>query len=161
MQSGNRKHIPAGLVFFESQEKPRQYVIFERALIKGNCDSEVFTTTSLQLTYPFLDKTQGEITFRDGKWYFKNLSSDVFTFVGGKSLGNGAEAELKDGMVIRLANGRMLTAIFFEEFVSGRDWNIINMDNGRHVGWSSDVLAVSFVRWALALVSGRVTTCRG
>ena len=138
MQSGNRKHIPAGLVFFENQEKPRQYVIFERALIKGNCDSEVFTTTSLQLTYPFLDKTQGEITFRDGKWYFKNLSSDVFTFVGGKSLGNGAEAELKDGMVIRLANGRMLTAIFFEEFVSGRDWNIINMDNGRHEVYITD-----------------------
>ena len=64
MQSGNRKHIPAGLVFFENQEKPRQYVIFERALIKGQCDMEVFTTTSLQLTYPFLDKTQCEITFR-------------------------------------------------------------------------------------------------
>ena len=26
----------------------------------------------------------------------------------------------------------MLTAIFFEEFVSGRDWKIINMDDGRH-----------------------------
>ena len=38
----------AGLIFFEGQEKPRQYVIFHKALIKGRCPMEVFTTSSLQ-----------------------------------------------------------------------------------------------------------------
>ena len=58
----------AGLVFFEGQEKPRQYVIFHDALIKGKCPMEVFTTTSLQLEYSFLDEKQGEIFSENGKW---------------------------------------------------------------------------------------------
>ncbi len=123
---------PSGLVFFEGQEKPRQYVIFQKALVKGRCNMEVFTTTSLQLQYSFLDEEQCEIYCESGTWYFKNLSDDVYTFVGGKNLKQGEEAVLKDGMVIRLVNERMLTAIFFEKFVSGRDWRILNMDNGRH-----------------------------
>ncbi len=129
---GNGKRTPAGLVFFEGQEKPRQYVIFNRAVIKGQCDMEVFTTTSLQLTYPFLDKEQCEIFWNKDQWFFRNLSDDVFTFVGGRSLGKGAETALRAGTVIRLSNDRMLTAVFLTEFVSGKDWNIINMDDGRH-----------------------------
>ena len=132
MRSGNGKRIPAGLIFFEGQEKPRQYVIFNRATVRGQCDMEVFTTSSLQLTYPFLDQKQCEIYIDGDQWMFRNLSENVFTFVGGKSLGSGAETPLSDGTVIRLSNDRMLTAIFFTEFVSGRDWKIINMDDGRH-----------------------------
>ena len=30
-----RPEKPAGLLFFEAQEKPRQYVIFDRALVRG------------------------------------------------------------------------------------------------------------------------------
>ncbi len=123
---------PAGLVFFEAQEKPRQYVIFNTARIKGQCDMEVFTTSTLQLTYPFIDKDQCDLFKENGVWKYRNLSADVFTFVGGKYLKQGEETKLEDGMVIRLSNDRMLTAIFFEEFVSGRDWQIINMDDGRH-----------------------------
>ena len=128
----NGKRIPASLVFFEAQEKPRQYVIFERAKVKGQCDMEVFTTSSLQLTYPFLDKEQCEIYIENDEWMFRNLTDDVFTFVGGKSLGKDASTPLEDGTVIRMSNDRMLTAIFFSEFVSGLDWRIINMDDGRH-----------------------------
>ena len=51
-----RPETPAGLVFFEAQEKPRQYVIFDKALIKGCQEMEIFTPTGLQLTYPFLDE---------------------------------------------------------------------------------------------------------
>ncbi len=130
MSEGRRK--PAGLVFFEGQEKPRQYVIFDRAMIKGRCDMEVFTTSSLQLTYPFLETEQCEIYYADDRWMYRNLSSEVFTFVGGKNLGKGDATQLFDGTIIRLSNDRMLTAIFFDEFVSGRDWQIINMDDGRH-----------------------------
>ena len=78
--SGKKK--AAGLIFFEGKEKPRQYVIFQRALVKGQCSMEVFTTTSLQLEYSFLDKEQCEIYQRDGEWFYKNLSENVFTFVG-------------------------------------------------------------------------------
>ena len=125
--------IPAaGLVYFEGQEKPRQYVIFHNTLIKGQCPMEVFTTTSLQLEYSFLDKEQCEIFLRDGKWFFRNLSDQSFTFVGGKNLVTGGEAELRDGCVIRIVNERMLTAVFFSRYISGRDWRILNMDDGRH-----------------------------
>ena len=127
------KYPAAGLVFFESQEKPRQYVIFHRSMIKGQCPMEVFTTSSLQLEYSFLDKEQCEIFFENGRWMFRNLSEDVYTFVGGRHLAKGTEAELTDGCVIRMVNERMLTAIFFDHFVSGRDWRILNMDDGRHV----------------------------
>ena len=123
---------PAGLVFFEAQEKPRQYVIFNETLVMGRCDMEVFTTSSLQLTYPFIDPEQCRIYKDNDVWKYKNLSSDVFTFVGGRNLKKDEETVLSDGDIIRLSNDRMLTAIFFEEFVSGRDWKIINMDDGRH-----------------------------
>ncbi len=123
---------PAGFIFFEGQEKPRQYVIFQRAIVKGGCNMEVFTTSSLQLEYSFLEEEQCEIYNDSGCWYFKNLSGEVFTFVGGKNLKKGETMALSDGMVIRLVNERMLTAVFFEKFVSGRDWRILNMDNGRH-----------------------------
>ncbi len=122
----------AGLVFFEGQEKPRQYVIFHDVLVKGQCPMEVFTTSSLQLEYSFLDEEQCEIVFRNGKWIFRNLSESTFTFVGGKYLPKGGEAEMRDGCLIRMVNDRMLTAIFFENYVSGRDWRILNMDDGRH-----------------------------
>ena len=59
----------AGLIFFEKQEKPRQYVIFRSAVIKGRCPMEVFTTSSLQLEYSFLASEQGEIFYDKGKWY--------------------------------------------------------------------------------------------
>ena len=123
---------PAGLVFFEAQEKPRQYVIFNETLVMGRCDMEVFTTSSLQLTYPFIDPEQCRIYKDKDVWKYKNLSADVFTFVGGRHLKKDEETILSDGDIIRLSNDRMLTAIFFEEFVSGRDWKIINMDDGRH-----------------------------
>ena len=126
------KTSPAGLVFFERQETPRQYVIFHRALVKGRCPIEVFTTSSLNLEYSFLDEEQCEIFSRNGKWYFKNLSEEVFTFVGGKNIRKGEQTELRDGCVIRMVNERMLTAVFFTEYVSGRDWRILNMDDGRH-----------------------------
>ena len=42
-----RPETPAGLVFFEAQEKPRQYVIFDKALIKGCQEMEIFTPTGL------------------------------------------------------------------------------------------------------------------
>ena len=123
----------AGLVFFEGQEKPRQYVIFQDALIKGKCPMEVFTTTSLQLEYSFLDEKQGEIFSENGKWYFRNYSEEVYTFVSGRNVPQGGTAQLKDGAVIRMVNERMLTAVFFENYVSGRDWRILNMDDGRHI----------------------------
>ena len=123
---------PAGLVFFEAQEKPRQYVIFNETLVMGRCDMEVFTTSSLQLTYPFIDPEQCRIYKDKDVWKYRNLSADVFTFVGGRNLKKDEETVLSDGDIIRLSNDRMLTAIFFEEFVSGRDWKIINMDDGRH-----------------------------
>ena len=132
MKENAQKAYAAGLVFFEGQEKPRQYVIFHNAVIKGQCPMEVFTTSSLQLEYSFLDKDQGEIYSENGKWYYKNNSEDVFTFVAGKHLGKGETTELKDGSVIRLVNERMLTAVFFAQFQSGRDWVILNMDDGRH-----------------------------
>ena len=123
---------PAGLVFFEANEKPRQYVIFGKAVIHGQQEMDVFTTSSLQLAYPFLDETQCEIRFEGGKWIFRNLSSSVFTFMKGKLLPCGEECELQDNTVIRLANDRMLTAVFLREYVSSADWQIINMDDGRH-----------------------------
>ena len=123
----------AGLVFFEGQEKPRQYVIFHQALIKGQCPMEVFTTSSLQLEYSFLDKEQGEIYSENGSWYYRNLSDEVFTFVAGHHLKKGDSAPLRDGAVLRLVNERMLTAVFFSHYVSGRDWRILNMDDGRHI----------------------------
>ncbi|MBR2765925.1 MAG: ATP-binding cassette domain-containing protein [Blautia sp.] len=133
MQGGNSGRLPAaGLVFFEGQEKPRQYVIFQEAVVKGKCPMEVFTTSSLQLEYSFLAEEQSLIFARDGTWYFKNLTDDVFTFVDGKHVKCGDEAELRDGCVIRLVNERMLTAVFFANYVSGRDWRILNMDDGRH-----------------------------
>jgi len=122
----------AGLVFFEGQEKPRQYVIFHTAQIRGQCPMEVFTTSSLQVEYSFLDPEQGEIFAEGGKWYYRNLSENVFTFVAGKNLQKGDQTELHDGCVIRMVNGRMLTAVFFSNYVSGRDWRILNMDDGRH-----------------------------
>ncbi|MBP3873329.1 MAG: ATP-binding cassette domain-containing protein [Lachnospiraceae bacterium] len=123
---------PAGLVFFEEQEKPRQYVIFHRATVKGQCGMEVFTTTSLQVEYPFLDPEQCEIFTENGKWYFKNLSENVYTFVADNAVKPGETVPLQDCTVIRLVNERMLTAVFFEDYVSGRDWRILNMDDGRH-----------------------------
>ena len=128
--AGKRK--AAGLVFFEGKEKPRQYVIFQRAHVRGQCSMEVFTTTSLQLEYSFLDKEQCEIFQRGGEWIYKNLSENVFTFVGGRHLAEGDETVLRDGAVIRLINDRMLTAVFLENYVSGRDWRFLDMDNGLH-----------------------------
>ena len=127
-----RPEKPAGLVFFEAQEKPRQYVIFDKAQILGKREMDVFTTSSLQLSYPFLDEEQCEIRYEDGKWIYKNLSENVFTFVGGKILHHGEERELKDNTVIRLSNDRMLTAVFLREFASCTDWQMVNMDDGRH-----------------------------
>ena len=133
---GNRKKqvkLPAaGLIFFEGHEDPRQYTIFHRALIKGRCPMEVFTTSSLQLEYSFLDTEQGEIFAENGKWMFRNLSEEVFTFVAGKHLAKGEKTELKDGAVIRMVNERMMTAVFFTNYVSGRAWRVLNMDDGRH-----------------------------
>ena len=130
--SSTRPEKPAGLVFFEAQEKPRQYVIFDRAKILGKRDMDVFTTSALQLSYPFLDEEQCEIRYEDGKWIYRNLSENVFTFVGGKILHFEEERELKDNTVIRLSNDRMLTAVFLREFASCTDWQMINMDDGRH-----------------------------
>lgn len=126
------KARPAGLVFFEEQEKPRQYVIFSRAEVRGQCNMEIFTTTSLQLEYPFLDEHQCEIYNENGQWYYKNLSQDVYTFVADKVVPQDQIVPLEDCTVIRLVNERMLTAVFFEDYVSGRDWRILNMDDGRH-----------------------------
>lgn len=127
-----RPDRPAGLVFFEAQEKPRQYVIFDKAHIRGGQEMDVFTTTALQLTYPFLDEEQCEIRFEDGKWIYQNLSEEVFTFVDGKYLGCGEERELRDNAIIRMSNDRMLTAVFLREFAPCTDWQMINMDDGRH-----------------------------
>ena len=157
--TGTRPEKPAGLVFFEAQEKPRQYVIFDKALIKGRQEMEVFTPASLQLTYPFLDEEQCEIRYEEGKWIYKNLSENVFSFVGGKLLPCGEERELKDNMVIRLSNDRMMTAVFLEEFTSCTDWQMINMDDGRHTvvieneAWEEDNAALTLEyedsRWQL------------
>ncbi len=152
MSREQTKTSAAGLIFFEGQEKPRQYVIFHRALVRGQCPMEVFTTSSLQLEYSFLDKEQCEIWQENGKWFFRNLSDEVFTFVGGKNVAKGKKAALTDGCVIRMANERMLTAVFFENYVSGRDWRILNMDDGRHTvkiekqeeGGSSAALTFTF-----------------
>ncbi len=126
-------YTPAGFVFFEGQEKPRQYVVFQKAFIQGQSEMDVFTTSSLQLTYPFLDREQAEISCRDGEWYFKNLSSEVFTFVGGKNIKKDQEILLEDHTVIRFSNDRMLTAVFFKNFAASTDWKIINLDDGRHI----------------------------
>ncbi len=131
-KSLTKPEIPAGLVFFEAQEKPRQYVIFDRAVVRGQQEMDVFTTSSLQLAYPFLDEEQCEIFFEDGQWSFRNLSENVFTFVGGKLLPHGESCVLEDNTVIRLSNDRMLTVVFLREYVSCADWQIINMDDGRH-----------------------------
>ena len=131
-KSLSRPEYPAGLVFFEAQEKPRQYVIFDKALIKGRQEMDVFTPSGLLLAYPFLDEEQCEIRFEDGKWLYRNLSENVFTFVGGKLVHAGEEQELRDNTVIRLSNDRMLTAVFLERFASSTDWQMINMDDGRH-----------------------------
>ena len=48
--SGKKK--AAGLIFFEGKEKPRQYVIFQRALVKGQCSMEVFIRTCLRMFLP-------------------------------------------------------------------------------------------------------------
>ena len=109
----SRPEKPAGLVFFEAQEKPRQYVIFDKAEIRGSQEMDIFTTTSLQLAYPFLDEHQCEISFEDGKWIYRNLSENVFTFVNGKILHCGEERELRDNSVIRLSNDRMLPRYFW------------------------------------------------
>ena len=127
-----RPEKPAGLLFFEAQEKPRQYVIFDRALVRGRQETDVFTTSSLQLAYPFLDEEQCEIRYDDGRWIYRNLSRNTFTFTGGRLLPCGEECELQDNMVIRLSNDRMLTAVFLREYVSSADWQMINMDDGRH-----------------------------
>ena len=116
VKKSERPMRPAGLVFFEAQEKPRQYVIFDRAVIRGKQEMDVFTTTSLQLSYPFLDEEQCEIRYENGQWIYRNLGENVFTFVGGRLLPAGEERELKDNTVIRLSNDRMLTAVFLEEF---------------------------------------------
>ena len=130
--AGKEAMLPAGLIFFEGQESVRQFVIFGSTRIKGQCPKEVFTTSSLQLEYPFLEKEQGEFFRENGKWYFRNLSEEVFTFVAGKNIRRGEAAELYDGAVIRMVNERMLTMVFFDHFVSGRDWRFLNMDDGRH-----------------------------
>ena len=126
------KVLPAGLVFFEEQEKPRQYVIFQRAMVKGRSNMEIFTTSSLQVEYPFLDEKQCEIFNENGQWYFKNLSENVYTFVADNAVKAGETVPLEDCTVIRMVNDRMVTAVFFENYVSGRDWRILNMDDGRH-----------------------------
>ena len=131
-RSPSRPDKPAGLVFFEAQEKPRQYVIFDRALVRGRQEMDVFTTSALQLAYPFLDEEQCEIRFEEGRWIYRNLSENTFTFTGGRLLPCGEECELQDNMVIRLSNDRMLTAVFLREYVSSADWQMINMDDGRH-----------------------------
>ncbi len=160
----SRDFYPAGLVFFEGHETPRQYVIFDYAIVKGQCSVEVFTTSSLQLEYSFLEPEQCEIYHSEGQWFFRNLSHDVFTFVGGEYLKEGETAPLRDGMVIRLLNDRMLTAIFLEKFISGQDWRILNMDDGRHEvviaesggGEPGAVLTFTFEasRWHMQEMSG-------
>ena len=157
--SQTRPEKPAGLVFFEAQEKPRQYVIFDKAIVRGRQEMDVFTPSSLQLAYPFLDEEQCEIRFEDGQWIYKNLSENVFTFMGGQLVHAGEEHELKDNMVIRLSNDRMLTAIFLREFASSTDWQMINMDDGRHTvvieneAWEDDneALTLSYEnsRWQI------------
>ena len=132
-ETQNRKpNAPAGLVFFEGLEKPRQYVIFHSATIEGQKEMDVFTTSSLQLNYSFLDPVQAQIRFEDGRWIYQNLSENTYTFVGGNALPKGETAELKDNTVIRISNDRMMTAVFLQEFASSTDWQIINMDDGRH-----------------------------
>ena len=143
--SSMRPDKPAGLVFFEAQEKPRQYVIFDRVRIRGSQEMDVFTTSALQLAYPFLDEEQCEIRFEDGKWVYRNLSENVFTFVGGRILPCGEERELTDSMVIRLSNDRMLTAVFLKEFASCTDWQMINMDDGRHTVTIESEFLVGFI----------------
>ena len=142
----------AGLVFFEGQEKPRQYVIFRNARIKGSSPSEVFTTTSLQLEYSFLDEEQAEIYTRDGKWFYRNLSAETFTFVGGHHCKKDQEIELQDGYVIRIINERMLTAVFLKNYVSARDWRFLNIDTQPHVveiaGKDKDNKDVTLSAWS-------------
>lgn len=123
---------PAGFVFFEANEKPRQYVIFRKALIRGRQEMDIFTTSGLQLAYPFLDEEQCEIRYENGEWIYRNLSQNVTSFVGGKLLPFGADCTLKDNTVIRLVNDRMLTAVFLEEFAAAAEWQVIDMDDGRH-----------------------------
>ncbi|MBQ4194527.1 MAG: hypothetical protein II622_00330, partial [Thermoguttaceae bacterium] len=83
-QNPSKPAKPAGLVFFEANEKPRQDVIFGKAVIHGQQEMDVFTTSGMLLSYPFLDLEQCEIRFEQGRWLYKNLSDAVFTFVGGK-----------------------------------------------------------------------------
>ena len=131
-EPSNAPRTPAGLVFFEGQEKPRQYVIFQQARLLGRQELEVFTTSALKLAYPFLDEEQAEIRLENGVWLYKNLSEGTYTFVGGKALAQGEETALTDNTVIRISNDRMLTAVFLEQFAPSTDWKIINMDDGRH-----------------------------
>ena len=157
-----RPEIPAGLVFFEAGEKPRQYVIFDSAVIRGKQEMDVFTTADLQLAYPFLDEEQCEIRFEDGSWIYRNLSENVYPFVGGSLLPCGQERQLEDNTVIRLSNDRMLTAVFLREFVSSADWQVINMDDGRHTvvieqekdGGETDALTLEYENssWHLARI---------
>ena len=130
--AGRKPERPAGFVFFEANEKPRQYVIFDKALIRGQQEMDVFTTSGMQLSYPFLDSEQCEIRYENGEWIYRNLSENVFSFVGGQLLPFGEERVLADNTVIRLVNDRMLTAVFLQEFASGVDWQMIDMDDGRH-----------------------------
>ena len=132
MRVERKKARPAGLVFFEEHEKPRQYVIFSRAEVRGQCPMEIFTTSSLQLEYSFLDENQCEIFYENGRWYFTNLSENVYTFVADNAVKRGDTVPLDDCTVIRMVNDQMLTAVFFEDYVSGRDWRILNIDDGRH-----------------------------
>ena len=62
------QRIPAGLVFFEGQEKPRQYVIFQKATLWGQQEMEIFTTSGIRMTYPFLDAEQAEIRREGDQW---------------------------------------------------------------------------------------------
>ena len=169
--AGGRPESPAGLVFFEANEKPRQYVVFDRALIRGRQEMDVFTTTGMQLSYPFLDEEQCEIRYEDGNWIYRNLSENVFTFVGGEALPSGGERVLEDNTVIRLVNDRMLTAVFLREFAPETDWQMIDMDDGRHrvvienSGWEEGNTAIALEyedsRWQLAEIGVSNLTLNG
>ena len=163
-ESYDREKQPAALLYYEGLTKPRQYVIFRRAVIKGQCGMEVLTTSSLQLTYPFLSEEQCEIYRENGTWYYKNLTDDTFTFVGGKLIKKDEIAELADGTMIRVVNNRMLTMIFLSEMQTGRDWQVINMDDGRHevrirnrkAGQEQDALVLEYAegKWTLKEMQG-------
>ncbi|MCR4891743.1 MAG: ATP-binding cassette domain-containing protein [Lachnospiraceae bacterium] len=125
------RNSPAGLVFFEEKEKPRQYIIFHNVKI-GKGEEEVIAPHKLVLNYPFLDEDQCEISNRDGHWVYKNTSSSVFTFVGGLHVKEGEERILENGDMIRLSNDRMLTAIFLTDVEGMDEWETIDLDTGDH-----------------------------